>query len=130
MTKASKFLIAAGFGALMAVGVTGYAWAQSGVVSQAISAGTVGEQADGYLGVRGSVSGAVRAEVDSINIKRRAAYTEQAASRGVTVQDWAAAVGCRTLASRVKSGEAYRLPDGVWRVRDAAPIPLPGYCAT
>ena len=130
MTKASKILIAAGLGALIAVGATGYARAQSGVVSQAITAGTVGEQADGYLGVRGSVSAALRAEVDSINIKRRAAYTQQAASRGVTVQDWAAAVGCQTLANRVKPGEAYRLPDGIWRVRDAAPVPLPGYCAT
>ena len=129
MTRKGKILIAAGLGALMAVGATGYAWAQSGAVSAAIASGAVGEQADGYLGIRGSVSDDVRAQVEAINIKRRAAYTEQAASRGVTVQDWAAAVGCKTLSSRVKPGEAYKLPDGVWRVRDQAPIPLPGYCA-
>ncbi len=99
-------------------------------LSAAIAAGTVGEQADGYLGVRGQVSPATRAEVDALNIKRRQAYTDLAAQRGVTVKDVAAAVGCTTLKSRVGAGEAYQLRDGVWRVREGdAPIPLPDYCA-
>ncbi len=99
-------------------------------VAAALQAGTVGEQADGFLGVRGSVSSAVRAEVEAINIKRRAAYTELATQRGVTVKDVAAAVGCTTLKTRVGPGEAYQLRDGVWRVRQgSAPIPLPDYCA-
>ncbi|MBP7135230.1 MAG: YdbL family protein, partial [Sphingomonadaceae bacterium] len=88
-----------------------------------------GEQADGYLGIRGSVSEALRAEVDAINIKRRAAYTQRAAQKGATVKEVAAAVGCETLATRVASGRAYLLPDGVWRVKSTAPIALPSYCA-
>jgi uncharacterized protein len=99
-------------------------------VSAAIASGDVGEQADGFLGIRGTVSAATRAEVEAINIKRRAAYTELATQRGVTVKDVAAAVGCTTLRTRVGPGEAYQLRDGVWRTRQgSAPIPLPDYCA-
>ena len=99
-------------------------------LSGALAAGTVGEQADGFLGVRGQVSPATRSEVEAINIKRRAAYTDLAAQRGVTVKDVAAAVGCTTLKTRVAPGQAYQLRDGVWRVREgSAPIPLPDYCA-
>ncbi len=104
--------------------------AQDSVVSSALAAAEVGEQADGYMGVRGAVSPAVKAAVEAINIKRRAAYTDLAAQRGVTVKDAAAATGCQTLKSRVPPGRAYQLRDGVWRVREgAAPIALPDYCA-
>lgn len=113
--------------AVLALAVTaGVAYAQSNVAA-AIGSGAVGEQADGYLGVRGSVSAGVRAEVESINIKRRAAYTDRAAQRGVTVKDVGAAVGCETLANRVGQGEAYQV-GGTWRVRQGA-VALPDYCA-
>jgi uncharacterized protein len=79
-------------------------------------------------GFKGTPSGALRAEVDAINIKRRAAYTGLAAQRGVTVKDVAATVGCETLEKRVAQGRAYLLPDGVWRTRGATAIELPGYC--
>lgn len=122
-------LILAGAVAL-GLGVAGLASAQSSVVAQAMASGSVGEQADGYLGIKGQVSADVKAEVDSINIKRRAAYTDLAAKRGVTVQDMAAATGCKTLSSRVQSGQSYRLTDGSWHVKGADPIKLPDYCAT
>src|SRR3546814_18857662 len=93
----------------LAVGVAGTAMAQSSAVAQAMAAGTVGEQADGYLSVKGSVAAAVKAEVDSINIKRRAAYTDLAAKRGVTVYDMAAATGAKTLSSLVQAGQSSRL---------------------
>ena len=109
---------------------SGSAIAQSSVVAQAMASGTVGEQADGYLGIKGSVPPAVKAEVDSINIKRRAAYTDLAAKRGVTVSDMAAATGCKTLSSRVQAGQSYRLNDGSWHVKGSDPIRLPDYCAT
>ena len=48
----------------------------------------------------------------------------------VTIKDVAAAIGCETLTTRVTTGRAYQLPDGVWRVKGAAPIALPSYCAT
>jgi uncharacterized protein YdbL (DUF1318 family) len=126
-----KLTIIAGLVAgIVVIAGAGIAIAQSGgLVSAALADGTVGEQADGYLGIRGSVSAEVRAEVDALNIKRRAAYTQRAAQKGATVKEVAAAVGCETLASRVPTGRAYLLPDGVWRVKGADPISLPAYCA-
>lgn len=106
------------------------AFAQSPAVTAAVADGSVGEQSDGYLGIRGSVSDEVRSGVDAINIKRRAAYTDLAAKRGVTVSDVAAATGCQTLSSRVKQGQAYRIGTGPWQVKGSAPIALPDYCAT
>ncbi len=129
MTRKTLF-IAAALGALAAgVVLSGPARAQ-GAVTQALAAGSVGEQSDGYLGIAGSVSEAVRAEVEAINIKRRAAYTDLAAKRGVTVADVAAATGCQTLATRVKTGQVYRIGTGAWQTKDSGPIALPAYCAT
>src|SRR3546814_12215336 len=80
MKRNHMFMMA---GALaLAVGVAGTAMAQSSAVAQAMAAGTVGEQAAGYLGVKGSVAAAVKAAVDSINTKRRASSTIGRASCG------------------------------------------------
>lgn len=128
-----KFLMIAATAAVaLATGLvmTSPARAQSGAVAAAMTAGSVGEQADGYLGIAGSVSDAVRSEVESINIKRRAVYTDLAGKRGVTVQDVAAATGCQTLSSRVKQGQVYRIGAGAWQTKGAGPIAPPSYCAT
>lgn len=120
-------------GGMVVLAVLGFAlipasWAQVSQVSAAMAEGRVGEQADGYLGFRNSPADSLRAEVDAINIKRRAAYTQLATQRGVTVKDVAATVGCETLKTRVAEGRAYLLPDGIWRVKGADPIVLPPYC--
>lgn len=126
MTKWGKYLAALSVAALVAGG--GVALAQSGAVTAAIEAGTVGERADGYLGIAGSVSADIRAQVDQINIKRRALYTQKAAARGVSVEEIAAATGCQTL-RRVAPGHAYSLDGASWRVRGAGdPPPNPGNC--
>lgn len=128
MTKQGKLLLLAGIALVATVGVTRIAYAQSPVVSAAISEGVVGEKADGYLGLRGAASAAVKAEVESINIRRRALYTERATQRGVSVEAIAAATGCRTLA-KVGVGQAYQSADGGWQVRAAGdPAPVPGNC--
>jgi len=118
--------------ALLGLGALGAApaFAQDAVISAAKAAGTVGEQADGYLGIKGTVSGDVRSAVDALNIKRRAAYTDLASKRGVTVQDMAAVTGCQTLASRVSQGQIYRIGAGNWQTKGAGAIALPDYCAT
>jgi uncharacterized protein len=127
--KFERNTIAAFAAGAFVLGVAGMALAQSaGLVSVALAEGHVGEQADGYLGFKTTPTAALRDEVDAINIKRRAAYTGLAAQRGVTVKDVAATVGCETLEKRVATGRAYQLPDGVWRVKTAAPIALPAYC--
>ncbi|MFA7439578.1 MAG: YdbL family protein [Sphingomonadaceae bacterium] len=99
------------------------------ILESARAQGQVGEQADGYLGIRGSASGELKAHVDQLNIKRKAVYTETAVKRGVTVADVGAATGCELFASRVAPGEYYRDANGVWhqRVGNAA-VPLPPYC--
>tara|TARA_B110001454_G_scaffold215229_1_gene236285 strand:+ start:724 stop:1119 length:396 start_codon:yes stop_codon:yes gene_type:complete len=129
MTR-KTLIIAAALSALAAGAIFSAPARAQGAVAQAMASGSVGEQSDGYLGIAGSVSDAVREEVNAINIKRRAAYTDLAAKRGVTVSDVAAATGCQTLASRVKSGQVYRIGTGAWQTKGAAAIALPDYCAT
>lgn len=129
MTRLIPMLLAATAAIGLAVVATPAAAQQSGAVRAAIAAGTVGEKADGYLGIRGDVSAAVRAEVDSINIRRRALYTERVAGRPVSVEQMAAAIGCRTLATRVQPGNAYQSDDGTWRVRgEGDPPPTSAAC--
>ncbi len=126
MTHARTLILSGLIG--LSLAASGAALAQSAGLSSALAAGQVGEQADGYMGFRDAPSAALRDEVDAINIKRRAAYTQLASQRGVTVKDVAASVGCETLKGRVQQGRAYLLPDGVWRVKGAEPIALPAYC--
>jgi uncharacterized protein len=127
MNRAKSLMMLAGVAMLVPSGLN-MAAAQSGMLSSALAEGRVGEQADGYLGLRGNAPEPLRDEVVAINIKRRAVYTELAMQRGVTVKDVAATVGCETLKSRVPQGRAYLLPDGIWRTKGAEPIQLPAYC--
>jgi uncharacterized protein YdbL (DUF1318 family) len=82
-------------------------------------AGQIGEQIDGYLGVVSGGTPALRALVDDINIKRRAAYSQKAAAASATLKDYAFTSGCLLIA-RTKPGEMYQGPDGSsWLKRDA-----------
>ena len=131
MTRRMKLMIATGLGLAMLAGGTAYALAQGGdaAAAQLRASGLVGEQADGYLGLVGSASADVRAQVDAINIQRRAYYTDLASRRGATIEEVAAATACSLFASRVGAGQYYRLPDGVWRRRNGSePVPRPDHC--
>jgi len=97
------------------------------VVEQALSAGAVGEQWDGYLGFVSAPSSDLKAAVDAINIKRRAGYTQIAASRNVTVDQFAQTTACQTLRA-VKPGQAYKLKDGAWKKRQGTESITPDYC--
>jgi uncharacterized protein len=130
MTQGSKIISAVS--ALAILGAAGYAFAQSAPspLSAALADGSIGEQADGYMGFRTAPAPALKAEVDSLNIKRRAEYTRIAGQKGRTIKEVGAAIGCETLATRVAVGRAYLLPDNVWRVRKAGEtVELPAYCA-
>nr|WP_234715779.1 YdbL family protein [Sphingopyxis macrogoltabida] len=83
------------------------------------AAGQVGEQPDGYLGYASTPTPAVRAIVDDINIKRKAAYTS-GAPQGSTVEQFAFVTGCNLIA-KTKPGEKYKAPDGSWKTRDSGP---------
>ncbi|MDD3799272.1 MAG: YdbL family protein [Novosphingobium sp.] len=82
-------------------------------------AGQVGEKPDGYLGVLSGGS-SVSSLADDINIKRRAAYTSEARSQSVTVDQVAFVAGCRNIL-RTAPGEKYQAPDGSWQTRTSAP---------
>lgn len=129
MNRRSRLILAAALGAALFLGGTGVALAlQTDASAQLRASGQAGEQADGYLGLVGSASADIRAQVDAVNIKRRAYYTDLAAKRGAKIEEVAATTACELFRSKVAPGQYYRLPDGVWRQRDSAPIPLPGYC--
>ena len=130
MNRRTKLILAAAIGAAIAVGGAGAAYAMQADASASLRAsGQAGEQADGYLGIVGSPNAGLRAQVDAVNIKRRAYYTDLAAKRGAKIEEVAATTACELFRTKVGPGQYYRLPDGVWRQRDGGtPIPLPSYC--
>jgi uncharacterized protein YdbL (DUF1318 family) len=129
MSRRMKLILAAGIGLGAILGTTAAFAMVQDASAELRSSGQVGEQADGYLGLVGSAPAAVRAQVDSVNIKRRAYYTDLAAKRGAKIEEVAATTACELFRTKVAPGQYYRLPDGVWRQRDGStPIPLPSYC--
>jgi uncharacterized protein YdbL (DUF1318 family) len=128
MNRRHKTIIAAAL-TLAALGGAGaaYAFGQDAAASLRAS-GQVGEQADGYLGVVGSAPASVRAQVDSVNIQRRAYYTDLAARRGAKIEEVAATTACELFRTKIGVGQFYRGTDGVWKKREGGPVPLPSYC--
>jgi uncharacterized protein len=82
------------------------------------TAGLIGEKPDGYLGFVVTPSADVKAMVDDLNIKRKAAYTTGAQREGVTVQLFAQRTACNLILNSA-AGEKYMGPDNVWRTRTA-----------
>ena len=117
--------IAASLGAL-----AGPVMAQlSPAIAAAKASGQVGERYDGYLGYAAVPNAGLRAQVESINIRRRALYTELATRRGANRAEVGITAGCGTLAT-VGVGQAYLLGDNVWRRRGTGqPLPIPDYCS-
>jgi hypothetical protein len=130
MKRHMKLILAAGIAVAAVVGGASVAYAFQADVSASLRAtGKVGEQADGYLGVVGSADASLRAQVDAVNIKRRAYYTDLAAKRGAKIEEVAATTACELFRTKVGVGQYYRGVDGSWRQREeGTPIPLPSYC--
>ena len=84
MSRSKSILMLVGL-AVLVPSAANFAAAQTSAVSSALSDGRVGEQADGYLGFPQGPSDALRNEVDAINIKRRAAYTDLAMQRFIEI---------------------------------------------
>lgn len=83
------------------------------------AAGQIGEQPDGYLGFVTAPTAEIRALVQDLNIKRKAAYTS-GAPQGSTVEQFAFVTACNLIA-KTRPGEKYRTPDGRWLTRDEGP---------
>ena len=101
--------------------------AQTPAINAGRATGIVGERFDGYLGIAAPVSSALRSQVATINIQRRALYSRLAASKGASPQDVGITAGCQLLA-RVAVGEAYLWTDGRWRRRAPGQSAIPDYC--
>lgn len=83
-------------------------------VDAAKAAGTVGEQADGYLGfVSGSANAAVTAAVTEINAARANVYAETAAKSGVTRDAAGQATGAQ-LIGNLPGGQYFKPLGGGW----------------
>ena len=84
------------------------------------AAGLVGEKMDGYLGFVVTPGAQLRAVVDAINIKRKAAYAAKAQANNATIEEYALTSGCQLILN-TKPGEKYQAPDGSWQTRTSAP---------
>jgi uncharacterized protein YdbL (DUF1318 family) len=83
-------------------------------VDTAKRAGTVGEQADGYLGfVSGSGDAALTAAVNNINAGRAEVYAQTASKSGVTRDAAGQATGAQ-LIEKLSAGEYYKPLAGGW----------------
>lgn len=84
-------------------------------VDAALAQGTVGEQADGFLGfVGGGGDAALQTAVRQINDGRRQAYARVAAETGVSPEAAGQATAVRQQA-RLPAGQYYRTLEGDWR---------------
>lgn len=83
-------------------------------VDAAKAAGTVGEQADGYLGfVSGSGDAALQAAVNEINNGRAGVYAQTAAKSGTT-RDAAAQAAGAALIGKTPPGQYIKPLGGSW----------------
>jgi uncharacterized protein YdbL (DUF1318 family) len=108
-------LVAAAFAPVAAV-----AQGRDPAYAAARAAGQVGEKMDGYLGFVGTPSASLRAMVDDINIKRKAAYAAKAQANSATVEEYALSSGCQLILN-TQPGEKYQAPDGSWQTRGGGP---------
>ncbi|TMM50136.1 YdbL family protein [Qipengyuania marisflavi] len=118
-TPNSKLFMAALAASVALGGFAAPAFAQRDpAYAAARSAGQVGEKMDGYLGIVGSETPALRAIVNDINIKRRAVYSQRAQATNATLEEYALTAGCQAIAA-TSAGEKYQAPDGSWQTRTA-----------
>jgi uncharacterized protein YdbL (DUF1318 family) len=113
-----KFFVVAA--AVAALGVAaGAAFAQTAgqksMIDAAKAQGTVGEQADGYLGFRVPSSDAALTEaVQVTNAARREAYARSAQAAGTSADIAGARMFEGQLLPRISTGQWYRNAQGQW----------------
>lgn len=105
--------------AIVAVTLAGAASAQTAEakakVDAAKAAGTVGEQADGLLGlVTGSADAATTQAVAEINNGRTAVYREAATRNGVSVEAAGGSAFQTVIMPKLKPGEFYKPAGSGW----------------
>lgn len=123
-----EMMIAAVLLVATATGASAFQTGRDPAYQSARESGLVGEKSDGYLGFVVTPSASVRALVEDINIKRKAAYSKEALANGATVDEMAFRTGCRLIAERTVAGEKYQTPSGQWKTRDAGAPELDPRC--
>ena len=117
MNRLTKTALGLAAAALAVGGIAAPAFAQRDpAYDNARSAGAVGEKMDGYLGIVVAETEALRRIVNSINIKRRAVYSDKAQAANATLEEYAFAAGCQAIL-KAAPGEKYQAPDGSWQTR-------------
>ncbi len=116
MTSAMTMLKVAGAAAMLGLLASPAAAQRDPAYQAAREAGQVGEKMDGYLGIVGAATPALRDMVNDINNRRRAVYAEQAQANNATLEEYAFTAGCLAI-SRTSPGEMYQAPDGTWQQR-------------
>lgn len=119
-TTLARPLAALAAAAMAMTSLAGPAMARDAAYAQARAAGQIGEKMDGYLGITGAGTPALRAMVDDLNIKRKAVYAEKAKAQRATIEEYAFTSGCVLIAQTVP-GEKYQAPGGSWKTRTASP---------
>jgi uncharacterized protein YdbL (DUF1318 family) len=128
MKKSVEMTIAALLLGATTTGAMAYQAGRDPAYQSARESGLVGEKPDGYLGFVSAPSPDIKALVEDINIKRRAAYSKEALANGATIQEMALRTGCRLIAERTVAGEKYQTPSGQWKTRDSSAPELDPRC--
>ena len=90
--------------------------ASRALVDAAKRQGTVGEQADGYLGfVKDSSDAALKAAVAEINSGRAGVYAKAAADNGAPPAAAGASAFSNVIFPKLAPGHYYRTADGTWK---------------
>jgi len=108
-----KFAILAAASLMLASPASADLASDKATVDAAKAAGTVGEQADGYLGIVSSADGATTAAVNDINAGRRAVYSQTAGKSGVTPDAAGQATGAQLIA-KTPPGQYIKPLGGSW----------------
>jgi uncharacterized protein YdbL (DUF1318 family) len=108
-----KFVILAAAALTLTTPVFADLASDKATVDAAKAAGTVGEQADGYLGIVSSADAATTTAVNDINAGRRAVYSQTAAKSGVTPDAAGQATGAQLIA-KTPPGQYIKPLGGAW----------------
>ena len=128
MKNSVEMLIAAVLLGGAATSAMGFQAGRDPAYQSARESGLVGEKSDGYLGFVSAPSPAIKALVEDINIKRKAAYSKESLANGATVEEMALRNGCRLIGERAVDGEKYQTPNGTWKTRDSGRPELDPRC--
>ena len=86
------------------------------VVDAAKAQGIVGEQGDGYLGIRGTASAEVTAAVADINKGRAGVYAQTAAKSGTSPAAAGEATAVQIFA-KIPAGQYFKPLGGTWTLK-------------